>query len=299
MIVQTGPMRLTSCPSASRRSQPALDRLGHRDRLRHGERDGRVDADAAVGGLLHRADAGLGGRDLHDDVGGQARRTRPPGRPARRRRGRAAGRSAPRAGRCGRGARRRRRSSSAAASTESSRTIGPADLGLARRSGAPRRTRGCAAASAAGRCAARPARSPGCRSRPPRPSRWRRRARTGSPSRSTAGSGSPAPSAGAATRVVPVVASRRGPPGRSSSLLPETSCRHGARCAHRADSRRCQPGQPFAHGGGVPVAFGRARSGSGAGEPGAEQTAEGLVDLVDRLDHLKPSSPPFLTICTT
>ena len=71
MIVQTGPIALTSWPSASRRSQATLDGLGHGDRLRHGEGDGGVDADPAVGGLLHRADAGLGGRDLHDDVGRQ------------------------------------------------------------------------------------------------------------------------------------------------------------------------------------------------------------------------------------
>ena len=58
MIVQTGPIAATSRPSACRRVQPPLDGLGHGDRLRHGEGDGRVDADAAVGGLLHRRDPG-------------------------------------------------------------------------------------------------------------------------------------------------------------------------------------------------------------------------------------------------
>ena len=47
-------------------------RLGGGDRLRHAERDGGVDVDAAVGRLLHHPDPDRGGRELDDDVRRQA-----------------------------------------------------------------------------------------------------------------------------------------------------------------------------------------------------------------------------------
>ena len=53
-------------------AQPALDRLGRRDRLADAEADRAVDADAAVRRLLHHADADRGRRELDDDVRRQA-----------------------------------------------------------------------------------------------------------------------------------------------------------------------------------------------------------------------------------
>jgi len=52
-------------------SQPAFDRLAHRQHLRHGERHGRVDADAVIGGFLDGLHARAGDRRLNLHVGGQ------------------------------------------------------------------------------------------------------------------------------------------------------------------------------------------------------------------------------------
>ena len=49
MIVQTGPMRADVVARGLAPAQPPLDRLADGERLRHGERDGGVDADPAVG----------------------------------------------------------------------------------------------------------------------------------------------------------------------------------------------------------------------------------------------------------
>ena len=68
MIVMTGPIRSTGRPVGLAPAQPALDRLGRRDRLGDAEADRAVDAHAAVRRLLHHPDADRCRRELHDDV---------------------------------------------------------------------------------------------------------------------------------------------------------------------------------------------------------------------------------------
>lgn len=66
-MVQTGAHFIAGQALGLPAREAALDGLRHGDRLRHGEAHRRVDRHAAVGGLLHRLDAGGGGGqlDLH------------------------------------------------------------------------------------------------------------------------------------------------------------------------------------------------------------------------------------------
>ena len=72
MIVTIGTSFAGSPPGSRQPVQAALDRLGRREGLRDGERDRRVDADAAGRGLFDGDDAGRGRRELDVEVGGQA-----------------------------------------------------------------------------------------------------------------------------------------------------------------------------------------------------------------------------------
>ena len=285
MIVQTGPIARDVEPLGLAALQPALDGLGHRDRLRHGEGDGRVDADAAVGGLLHRADAGLGGRDLHDDVGRQ-------GVELDRLRDQRVGVAVePRVGLhrepavaaavlgegVGRAARRPR---PRAPAPWPSRCRTPTRWGARRRTRAIRCLPARQVAAQRGqrddRVAGRADRAPADRG-----------GQLGQGRRVVPqpGRGAPAPCAGAGRR-----RRRRGSvrPGRSSRR-PSTERTVGAvRGARTAPTAGVSAGQPVT----APTAAGCpcALAGSvrlGSGESGAEQAAEGLVDLVDRLDHLE------------
>ena len=77
MIVQTGVTVAGSPPAAAKRVQPALDRLGDRDRLRDREADRGIDADPGRGRRLDRDDPGPRRRELDLDVRGEPREPEP------------------------------------------------------------------------------------------------------------------------------------------------------------------------------------------------------------------------------
>ena len=128
MIVQTGPMLRHVVAAGFTLPQAALDRLGDGEALRHRERNGGVDADAARGRRFDGLDAGARGRDLDDHVWRQRVEALRPVRRSPRRSDRDAGRSGSTAGRCVRWCAANAGISSAAASIDNCSTAAHADL---------------------------------------------------------------------------------------------------------------------------------------------------------------------------